>query len=264
MGLHTGPVRCLRPGRVPDVSSAPRTLEFGLAKNAGEGSVARLIVADDLLLLGGQVLPVVLLGLGLASIPGLGWRGVWRHGHGPGCGVVLSAAGGGPQVSSVRWRTRFPFGGHTLAGRDSVVCSGSKSPRAARQVEREGLSGATNPGGCSSGATTKVKKFPPRTITLDGRPINLTQVLKLGGCVQSGGEAKMLIAGGQIRVNGQVELRNRLSDEGRRRSGRRRRPTIVLLAGAPPEMATPPDDATTDRGYSVGTPRTPAREVILP
>ena len=54
-----------------------------------------------------------------------------------------------------------------------------------------------------------MKKSPTRTITLDDRAINLTQVLKLGGCVQSGGEAKMVIANGQVKVNGQVELRKR-------------------------------------------------------
>jgi ribosome-associated protein len=41
------------------------------------------------------------------------------------------------------------------------------------------------------------------------RPINLTQVLKLAGWVMSGGEAKALIAAGQVRVNGAVELRKR-------------------------------------------------------
>jgi len=41
------------------------------------------------------------------------------------------------------------------------------------------------------------------------RPINLTQALKLANCVQSGGEAKSLIAAGVVRVNGEVELRKR-------------------------------------------------------
>jgi ribosome-associated protein len=41
------------------------------------------------------------------------------------------------------------------------------------------------------------------------RPINLTQVLKLANCVQSGGEAKALIAAGQVRVNGELEGRKR-------------------------------------------------------
>jgi ribosome-associated protein len=40
-------------------------------------------------------------------------------------------------------------------------------------------------------------------------PINLTQVIKLAGWVMSGGEAKALIAEGQVKVNGAVELRKR-------------------------------------------------------
>jgi ribosome-associated protein len=46
-------------------------------------------------------------------------------------------------------------------------------------------------------------------LEIGDRPINLTQVLKLSGAVLSGGEAKSLIAGGSVRVNGQVELRKR-------------------------------------------------------
>ncbi len=49
----------------------------------------------------------------------------------------------------------------------------------------------------------------PRTLKVDNRPINLTQALKLAGCVESGGAAKGLIAAGQVRVNGEVELRKR-------------------------------------------------------
>jgi ribosome-associated protein len=41
------------------------------------------------------------------------------------------------------------------------------------------------------------------------QPINLTQVLKRAGWVMSGGEAKSLISEGQVRVNGEVELRKR-------------------------------------------------------
>ncbi|MGC8638954.1 MAG: RNA-binding S4 domain-containing protein [Isosphaeraceae bacterium] len=41
------------------------------------------------------------------------------------------------------------------------------------------------------------------------RPINLTQVLKLAGCVESGGEAKALIGEGRVRVGGVVETRKR-------------------------------------------------------
>jgi len=44
---------------------------------------------------------------------------------------------------------------------------------------------------------------------MGGRPINLTQVLKLANCAPSGGEAKAMIAAGQIRVNGELEARKR-------------------------------------------------------
>lgn len=46
-------------------------------------------------------------------------------------------------------------------------------------------------------------------LEIGDRPINLTQALKLANCVQSGGEAKNLIAAGGVQVNGAVELRKR-------------------------------------------------------
>jgi ribosome-associated protein len=49
----------------------------------------------------------------------------------------------------------------------------------------------------------------PVRLEVGSRPINLTQVLKLTACVQSGGEAKALIGGGLVRVNGDVETRKR-------------------------------------------------------
>jgi ribosome-associated protein len=53
-------------------------------------------------------------------------------------------------------------------------------------------------------------KEPKRlTVAAGERPINLTQVLKLAGCVESGGAGKALIAAGQVYVNGQIELRKR-------------------------------------------------------
>ena len=115
---------------------------------------------------------------------------------------------------------------------------------AAGDVERAGLSGPSATGNGTSGATNPVKKSqsPMRTITLDDRQINLTQVLKLGGCVQSGGEAKMLIAGGQVRVNGQVELRKRCQMKAGDRVTVEGGPTIVLLAGVPPGGAPPAED----------------------
>jgi len=46
-------------------------------------------------------------------------------------------------------------------------------------------------------------------VSIGEREINLTQVLKRAGAIQSGGEAKALIAAGQVRVNGEVESRKR-------------------------------------------------------
>ena len=47
------------------------------------------------------------------------------------------------------------------------------------------------------------------TLPIGVEPINLTQVLKRAGWVQSGGEAKSLIAARQVYVNGELELRKR-------------------------------------------------------
>jgi ribosome-associated protein len=41
------------------------------------------------------------------------------------------------------------------------------------------------------------------------RPINLTQVLKLAGWAENGGQAKAFIAEGRVQVNGEVEYRKR-------------------------------------------------------
>jgi ribosome-associated protein len=65
-------------------------------------------------------------------------------------------------------------------------------------------------------------------LNVGDRPINLTQVLKLAGWVENGGQAKALIADGQVRVNGEVELRKRrqmkIGDTVELESG----PTLVL------------------------------------
>ena len=76
---------------------------------------------------------------------------------------------------------------------------------------------------------------PARTLIPVGeKPINLTQVLKLAGCVQSGGEAKARISGGEIRVNGEVELRKRRQMKAGDTIELEDGPTIVLTQ-APPE-----------------------------
>ena len=40
-----------------------------------------------------------------------------------------------------------------------------------------------------------------------GLPITLGQFVKLAGLASTGGEAKLLVAGGHVRVNGQIETR---------------------------------------------------------
>jgi ribosome-associated protein len=47
------------------------------------------------------------------------------------------------------------------------------------------------------------------TVGIRAEPIELFKVLKLDGVVSGGGEAKLLIADGQVRVNGEVETRKR-------------------------------------------------------
>jgi ribosome-associated protein len=72
-------------------------------------------------------------------------------------------------------------------------------------------------------------------VSIGDRPINLTQALKLAGCVQSGGEAKAVIAEGLVRVNGEVELRKRRQMKPGDTVALEDGPTIVLKEGANPE-----------------------------
>lgn len=56
---------------------------------------------------------------------------------------------------------------------------------------------------------------PPTTLTrlriiaLEKTPIELCRLLKFENLVQSGGEAKQVIADGRVRVNGEIETRKR-------------------------------------------------------
>ncbi|HMC96729.1 MAG TPA: RNA-binding S4 domain-containing protein [Flavobacteriales bacterium] len=47
----------------------------------------------------------------------------------------------------------------------------------------------------------------PIHFELRGEFVELNQLLKLAGLCASGGEGKMLVAQGKVKVNGQVELR---------------------------------------------------------
>lgn len=59
-------------------------------------------------------------------------------------------------------------------------------------------------------------------------PIRLDQFLKTQNLVSSGGEAKMLIADGQVQVNGELELR---------RGRKLQQGDVVCLQGQPPRTA---------------------------
>jgi ribosome-associated protein len=48
-----------------------------------------------------------------------------------------------------------------------------------------------------------------RVVEIEEEPIDLYKILKLENMVQSGGEAKFVIAEGLVRVNGEVEIRKR-------------------------------------------------------
>jgi len=48
-----------------------------------------------------------------------------------------------------------------------------------------------------------------RTVDITREPVELYKILKFEGLVTSGGEAKLLIGDGQVRVNGEIETRRR-------------------------------------------------------
>jgi ribosome-associated protein len=76
-------------------------------------------------------------------------------------------------------------------------------------VEGASLPGEAHDLSFPSGVAKLMSQPGRSSLAIGSRPINLTQVLKRAGWVMSGGEAKSLIADGQVRVNGEVELRKR-------------------------------------------------------
>lgn len=46
---------------------------------------------------------------------------------------------------------------------------------------------------------------PPRPVVIRAAPIELSQFIKFAGVTESGGEAKQLIAAGEVLLNGAVE-----------------------------------------------------------
>jgi ribosome-associated protein len=71
-----------------------------------------------------------------------------------------------------------------------------------------------------------------KTVSIGDRAINLTQVLKLAGCAESGGAAKALIAAGRVQVNGQVELRKRCQMKAGDTIAVEGGPTVVLAVSS--------------------------------
>ena len=59
--------------------------------------------------------------------------------------------------------------------------------------------------GCATGPVWKDRSV--RDVTIRGDMIRLGQLLKLAGVVDSGGEAKQLLAAGLVTVNGEEEVR---------------------------------------------------------
>jgi ribosome-associated protein len=48
-----------------------------------------------------------------------------------------------------------------------------------------------------------------RTVEINKEPVELFKILKFEGLVGTGGEAKLVIADGQVSVNGEIETRKR-------------------------------------------------------
>jgi ribosome-associated protein len=48
-----------------------------------------------------------------------------------------------------------------------------------------------------------------RTVEITKQPVELFKILKFEGMVTTGGEAKLVIADGQVSVNGEIETRKR-------------------------------------------------------
>jgi ribosome-associated protein len=54
-----------------------------------------------------------------------------------------------------------------------------------------------------------LERMNMRNVGINHEPVELYKILKFEGIVASGGEAKTVIAGGLVSVNGEVEVRKR-------------------------------------------------------
>jgi ribosome-associated protein len=48
-----------------------------------------------------------------------------------------------------------------------------------------------------------------QTVIINREPVELFKLLKFEGLVSSGGEAKVMVANGMVKLNGQIELQKR-------------------------------------------------------
>ncbi len=48
-----------------------------------------------------------------------------------------------------------------------------------------------------------------KQVTLDKEPVELYKILKFEGIVENGGQAKAVIANGEVQVNGEIETQKR-------------------------------------------------------
>ena len=58
-------------------------------------------------------------------------------------------------------------------------------------------------------ASLKEEPFEMREVEISKEPIELYKILKLEGMVESGGEAKAVVAAGRVLLNGKVEIQKR-------------------------------------------------------
>ena len=114
---------------------------FGLAKNAGEALAAPAMIGPmTAVLLGGQVLPVILLLLGLCSWP-KPWPTVANL-HGSGCDHrdLFSSPGRGMALSPVSPGSHPPSSGDSHSAGHPVVCLPQQSPWPPLHLEGTALS----------------------------------------------------------------------------------------------------------------------------
>ncbi len=81
--------------------------------------------------------------------------------------------------------------------------------------------------------SSRVSEPEPRVVSIDGEVIRLGQFLKLAGLVDSGAEAKEVVADGLVSVDGQVDTR---------RGAQLRAGAVVTLRGESVRVGAPGEE----------------------